>query len=216
MTSPPDPATHHPETHRAKRRREAYLAIHQAAYHHAIIRGHSAVTVEAIAADAGVSPRTFFNYFPTKDDAIIGIRPPCLTEGDFAVLTAHPHTPLLERTAHLLIHVIRSTIVDLDTFVTRKEHLASHPELRSRLNRHVHHCELTITDALAAGDALVGASEMDQLAATGPNATRALTALAGAVVRHAFTQDPTILTSDPTDQVAASLTTIKQIVNLPA
>lgn len=34
--------------------------------------GLDAVTVEMISARAGVSPRTFFNYFDTKDDAVLG------------------------------------------------------------------------------------------------------------------------------------------------
>ncbi|MCX5414369.1 TetR/AcrR family transcriptional regulator [Streptomyces sp. NBC_00059] len=33
-------------------------------------RGPEAVTVEDICADAGVSPRTFFNYFSTKEEAV--------------------------------------------------------------------------------------------------------------------------------------------------
>ncbi|MBO0610003.1 TetR/AcrR family transcriptional regulator [Myceligenerans salitolerans] len=36
--------------------------------------GYDAVTTGRIAAEAGVSPRTFFNYFDTKDEAVIGIR----------------------------------------------------------------------------------------------------------------------------------------------
>lgn len=36
--------------------------------------GYDAVTTGRIAAEAGVSPRTFFNYFGSKDEAVIGIR----------------------------------------------------------------------------------------------------------------------------------------------
>lgn len=35
--------------------------------------GLDAVTVEMISAKAGVSARTFFNYFETKDDAVLGL-----------------------------------------------------------------------------------------------------------------------------------------------
>lgn len=34
--------------------------------------GYDNVTVDMICAEVGISQRTFFNYFPTKDDAILG------------------------------------------------------------------------------------------------------------------------------------------------
>lgn len=37
--------------------------------------GYDAVSTGRIAAEAGVSPRTFFNYFESKDQAVIGISP---------------------------------------------------------------------------------------------------------------------------------------------
>ena len=43
--------------------------------------GYEAATVDMICAEAGVSQRTFFNHFPTKDAAVIGINGPRLDEG---------------------------------------------------------------------------------------------------------------------------------------
>ncbi|WP_246131297.1 TetR/AcrR family transcriptional regulator [Cellulomonas aerilata] len=58
---------------RQKRARRAALVD---AAHLLVARdGLDAVTVEAICAEAGVSPRTFFNYFESKDDAVLGMEP---------------------------------------------------------------------------------------------------------------------------------------------
>ncbi|MFE3518686.1 TetR/AcrR family transcriptional regulator [Streptomyces sp. NPDC059166] len=51
---------------RATRRGIAEAAVRLAAEH-----GVENVTVEAISEAAGVSPRTFFNYFPSHDDAFV-------------------------------------------------------------------------------------------------------------------------------------------------
>lgn len=55
-------------------------ALSEAARRLVLEHGLDAVTVEAIASDAGVSTRTFFNYFPTKDDAIVGFEPSAIAE----------------------------------------------------------------------------------------------------------------------------------------
>lgn len=56
---------------RARRRRQTELEIHLAAVGLAAERGADQVTVDDIAARAGVSPRTFFRYFSTRDRALV-------------------------------------------------------------------------------------------------------------------------------------------------
>jgi len=56
---------------RERKKAERRLALIDAAHRLVEERGFDCVTVEDIAAAAGVSTRTFFNYFDTKDDAIV-------------------------------------------------------------------------------------------------------------------------------------------------
>ena len=48
-------------------------ALHDAALRLSIRNGYANVTVKDICSDAGVSARTFFNYYPSKASAVIGI-----------------------------------------------------------------------------------------------------------------------------------------------
>ncbi|CAD6010546.1 TetR/AcrR family transcriptional regulator [Agreia sp. COWG] len=58
---------------RERKRAQTAEAIHVAAAELALERGLEATTIDAISERADVSPRTFFNYFPTKEDAVLGI-----------------------------------------------------------------------------------------------------------------------------------------------
>lgn len=60
---------------RERKKAETRRALSSAALRLAQDLGPDGVTIEAIADAAGVSPRTFFNYFSSKDDAIVGIAP---------------------------------------------------------------------------------------------------------------------------------------------
>jgi AcrR family transcriptional regulator len=65
---------------RARKRRETHDALSLAARTLVRERGLDGVTVDDIAAAAGVSVRTFFNYFPCKEEAIVGVEPAVLAE----------------------------------------------------------------------------------------------------------------------------------------
>ena len=58
-------------------------------------RGYSNVTVEEIAEVANVSPRTFFNYFPTKEAALFGADPELAAETRDAIVHQSPGQPVM-------------------------------------------------------------------------------------------------------------------------
>ncbi|WP_346109932.1 helix-turn-helix domain-containing protein [Nonomuraea maheshkhaliensis] len=60
-----------PQERRDRRRAEKRQAIRTAAVKIALDQGLEAATVEAISAAADISPRTFFNYFSTKEEALV-------------------------------------------------------------------------------------------------------------------------------------------------
>lgn len=58
---------------RERKRAQTAEAIHVAAAELVLERGLDAATIDAISERADVSTRTFFNYFPSKEDAVLGI-----------------------------------------------------------------------------------------------------------------------------------------------
>ena len=72
---------------RERRRLQTELEIQRATLSLAQEQGFDNVTTEAIADRAGISPRTFFNYYPNKEAAAVG-RPPGFPEHAKAVFQA--------------------------------------------------------------------------------------------------------------------------------
>ena len=68
---------------RERRRRKTADNIQRAALRLILAHGFPAVTTDMIAAEAGVSTRTFFNYYPNKEAATVGV-PPSFTEAGMA------------------------------------------------------------------------------------------------------------------------------------
>ena len=66
---------------RERKKRATRLALHEAALRLVAEHGLDGVSVDAIAERADVSPRTFFNYFSSKDDAVLGLDPEAVAKG---------------------------------------------------------------------------------------------------------------------------------------
>lgn len=96
---------------RERKKRLTRRALHQAALTLVSERGLDDVTTDEIAAVADVSARTFFNYFPTKDAAVIGMAPD-VGERLAAALRARPSSEDLFTAVTTVISAAVSVIED--------------------------------------------------------------------------------------------------------
>lgn len=118
---------------RARKKRQTRQAIHRAALELALENGSAHVTSEAIAERAGISPRTFFNYFSTKEDALAGAHPegPDLLRRD--VLSRPAEEPLEDALRAALVHRMMLISEDQPLWRLRKALAQQEPELSARL-----------------------------------------------------------------------------------
>ncbi|MDO3697700.1 TetR family transcriptional regulator [Curtobacterium flaccumfaciens] len=90
---------------RERKKQQTRAAIHRSALALVTDHGLAGVTVEQICADAGVSPRTFFNYFPSKAEAALGL--PATTVPDTARAAFLGATgPLVSDLCDLVAHTV--------------------------------------------------------------------------------------------------------------
>ncbi|GLZ15250.1 TetR family transcriptional regulator [Actinomadura sp. NBRC 104425] len=83
-------------------------ALIRAAVRLVLARGVEGVTVEAIADEAGVSPRTFHNYFPGKEEAIVGPMVDGVRELIDAVRARPADEPVWESLRHAVVELLQS------------------------------------------------------------------------------------------------------------
>jgi AcrR family transcriptional regulator len=101
----------HPVGLRERRRRQTSADIRDAAVRLASDRGFDKVTIEEICGEAGISTRTYFIYFPTKESAIAygpSDLPAELAE-EFVAAGPAPYRVVLAELITLAAHHLRDT-----------------------------------------------------------------------------------------------------------
>lgn len=179
---------------RSTRLRQTWQDIHEIAAEDCLKHGPEGVNAADIANRAGVSPRTFFNYFATKEDAILGLgRPELRPEHIETFINDTAHQPLL-RVCLLTVAVV-GTALGPDVDHQRRFRLVEkYPELLMRMTNTIlqsrdHILRELVLEAEELWLGIDGMPEKDDEA-------QALVMLAFTVVAFAWRRGPTRLAQD--------------------
>jgi AcrR family transcriptional regulator len=139
VTSPEPPGL------RERKRRATRRAIQSAALQVVRERGLDGATVDEIARIADVSPRTFFNYFPSKEDAILGEAPTLAGNPEIDWFVAD-RGPILRGLARVVVDGSTRLLSDPDLVKERRALSKMYPELGVRRMANVHRFEEELTE----------------------------------------------------------------------
>ena len=113
---------------RERKRLATRRAIQLAALRLVKDRGLEAVTIDDISHDADVSPRTFFNYFVSKEAALVGDGPDLPSE-DAIEAFVHGSHGILEDLARMMTASAENVLQDQEVIQLRKALAADYPHL---------------------------------------------------------------------------------------
>ena len=136
---------------REQKKRETRRAIRDAALDLALENGLEHLTVEAIAQAAGVSPRTVFNYFDSKEDALVTQAAEGADEVCKLLLERPSQEPPLEAFRHAVIHsdYFGADPANRERVLARQRLTQNHPSLMAHHLGKIAMVERMFADALA-------------------------------------------------------------------
>lgn len=136
---------------REQKKRETRRAIRDAALDLALQNGVETLTVEAIAHAAGVSPRTFFNYFASKEDALVTEAAESATQvRDLLLERPEDESPMRALHKAILDSEYFGTIpANRDRVLARQRLTQNNPALMARQLGKIAIVERTFAEALA-------------------------------------------------------------------
>ena len=133
---------------RERRRDSTRREISRVAIDLVLDRGLGEVTVDDIAEAAGVSPRTFFNYFPSKKAALMP-GPDPLAVANVQRFAAARDVPVIDGLKALLTEHATVSPDIRDNVRAAHELLTRYPELAPTLHESIAGFEASIVDAVA-------------------------------------------------------------------
>lgn len=138
---------------RERKKRATRRALHDATLRLVLERGLDNVTVEEISATAGVSPRTFFNYFANKDQAVLGDM--VQMDPERTIATIKSAATVLDGLRALCLAKAADTSPDREQVLMRWELLERYPALLPQMFGRFVEFEKAVAAALAkrTGDA---------------------------------------------------------------
>ncbi|MCU1528251.1 MAG: hypothetical protein JWP75_2014 [Frondihabitans sp.] len=186
---------------RDRKREETRARLEQAAVTLVLKDGIEHTTVDSISAMADVSSRTFFNYFDTKEDAILGIRDENLTPDVVQLHIAQTDgADVVDSTIALLLHLISPSIEGAALHESRIEILRRHPQLFAR---HMAQMTRMVDQLLAATTAILehDTPSTDVTAVIDRGDAEVLLTLCGGAVRSAVKQWIEEGSTEPTETI---------------
>jgi len=134
---------------RERKKRQTREAIRGAAVRLVAERGLERVTVDEIAQAANVSPRTFFNYYRSKEDALAGLDSEDMDEACAALRARPADEPPLRALAVVLTERLERKAPDPQLHQARLQMHQSHPQLFGALAASRHRFERSLAEVIA-------------------------------------------------------------------
>jgi AcrR family transcriptional regulator len=141
---------------RERRRRQTSADIRDAAVRLSLERGFDKVTIEEICVEAGISTRTFFNYFPNKESAM-AYGPsdiPAELTADFVAAGPAPYSVVLAELITLAAHHLRDMPPDREQAAGMLELAKTTPAVLAALLADLERFQNQLTDIVVRRQAM--------------------------------------------------------------